>query len=168
MGYILASKTYTDNGQTFRLVVEGGLNYIKGNTKPYFSITASQFIKKGNNRFYEYACGCLHDEIKKVFGSKFDDLIALHLSDIDGMPMHPVENGAYYLGFSKYQGFNPESASNHFRISKDELMNEWFKIIKKDDVASLCNKLAPSWKMQANQCIESHSLKIYGDTWKEA
>ena len=48
MGYILASKTYTEDGDTFRLIVEGGLNYIKGNKKPYFTITGNKLIKKKN------------------------------------------------------------------------------------------------------------------------
>ncbi len=166
MGYILASKTYVDNGQTFKLVVEGGLHYIKGNTKPYFTITANQFIKKGNNRFYDYAGGCLHDEIRKAFGNRFDDLIALHLSDIDGSPMHSIENGAYWLGFSDYQGFDIEKASKHFGLSKDEMMTEWFKIIKKSDVKALCDKLSKTWQDRAKACIDRLNLKVFGDNWE--
>lgn len=166
MGYILASKTYTEDGQTYRLIVEGGLNYIKGNKKPYFTITANQLVKKGNNRFYDCAGGCLHEEISKVFGNKFDDLIKLHLSDIDGQPMHSSENGAYHLGFSNYQGFDIKKASNHFRLSEDELRKEWFQIIKKEDVSKLCDKLSPVWKSQADQCIKKHGLKVFGDKWE--
>lgn len=166
MGYILASKTYTEDGDTFRLIVEGGLHYIKGNSKPYFTITATQLIKKRNNRFYDIAGGCLHEEISKVFGDKFKDLIALHLSDIDGSPSHAVENGAYQLGFSKYQGFDIKKASNHFRLSNEDMKKEWFQIIKKDDVSKLCEKLTPTWKNQADDCIKNHGLKVFGDKWE--
>lgn len=166
MGYILASKTYTENGQTYRLIVEGGLHYIRGNKKPYFTITADRFIKKGNNRFYEDACGCLHDDIAKVFKGKFDDLIAMHLSDIDGQPSHAYENGAYWLGFSDYQGLDIETASKHFGLSKDEMRARWMQIIKKDDVKQLCEELTPTWKQRAEACIKNHNIKIFGDKWE--
>lgn len=166
MGQILGTKTYTENGQTYRLIVEGGLNYIKGNRKPYFSITATRYIKKGNNRFYEDACGCLHDDISKVFNGRFDDLIAMHLADMDGQPMHAYENGAYWLGFSDYQAFDPKIASKHFGLSEEEMRAYWMQIIKKDDVKQLCDKLAPTWQKRANDCIKKYSLQICGDKYQ--
>lgn len=63
--------------------VYGGLHYIKGNSAPYFSITTEN--------------GAAHDTILATF-PEFADLVALHLSDIDGVPSHAAENGFYHLG----------------------------------------------------------------------
>jgi hypothetical protein len=73
-----------------RIFVKGGLHFIKGNSAPYFSITADlPGLGMG---------GCCHDEIKKAFGDRFNDLIALHLSDHDGVPMHAAGNAFYWAG----------------------------------------------------------------------
>jgi hypothetical protein len=77
---------------TFKVI--GGLNFLKGNAKPYFSITVEQH-RKG----FPEQCqsgGCQHDELLKYF-PKFAPLVALHLSDIDGVPMHAEANGWYWL-----------------------------------------------------------------------
>jgi hypothetical protein len=164
MGYILASKTYTENGEKYHISVEGGLHYIKGNSAPYFTITADiKRIAKNGRRVWE-AGGCLHEEILKHF-PQFADLVDLHLSDIDGAPTHAEANGAYWLGFSDYQGFDLEKASSHFRMPKDQLKDEWMKIIRKDDVKQLTDKLRPTWKQQAQECINRHKLGIFGNEW---
>lgn len=166
MGYILASKTYTEDGDTFRIIVEGGLHYIKGNKKPYFTITGNKLIKKRNNRFYDYSSGCIHEDIKKAFNGEFDDLIALHLSDIDGIPLHCGENGAYWLGFSKYQGLDLEKASNHFRVSEKELREKLASLITAEDVKEWAKTLEPKFKTESLECIKKHDLKIFGDKWE--
>jgi len=164
MGYILASKTYTENGQKYHISVEGGLHYIKGNSAPYFTITADiKRIAKNGRRVWESG-GCCHEEILKHF-PRFADLIDLHLSDINGAPTHAEENGAYWLGFSDYQGFDLEKASIHLRMPKNQLKDEWMKIIRKDDVKKLTDKLRPTWKQQAQECINRHKLGIFGNEW---
>lgn len=74
--------------------VEGGLNYLSGNSSPYFSLTFTRHRKGFPEQCYSGGAG--HDEILKRF-PRFADLAALHLSDIDGAPMHAVENGYYHL-----------------------------------------------------------------------
>ena len=105
---VLAKKTYTEDGETYSLTVNGGLNYLKANRSPYFSITASQYRKNKNGRWVDDCFGygrwvddcfgCCHDLIEKQFPNKFTDLIALHLSDMDGAPMHAAENAWYHAG----------------------------------------------------------------------
>ena len=164
MGYILASKTYTENGQKYHISVEGGLHYIKGNKAPYFTITAEiKRIAKNGRRVWESG-GCCHEEILKHF-PRFADLVELHLSDIDGAPTHAEENGAYWLGFSKYQAYDCKTASKHFRIAEDQMQEEWMHIINKRDVKRLTDKLRPSWKAQAQECIKRHNLGIFGNEW---
>jgi hypothetical protein len=92
----LAVAAYVEDGRTYSIKVQGGLHMIRGNGKPYFSITADINRKCGNGRWVEDSGGCCHEEIEKRFPGKFSDLIALHLSDIDGVPMHGLANGWYF------------------------------------------------------------------------
>jgi hypothetical protein len=96
---ILAAKSirpvlggYPNVWLTFK--VEGGLHFIKANGKPYFTLTYTSHRKGFPNQCYSGGAG--HDEILKHY-PKFADLAALHLSDIDGVPMHAEANGWYSL-----------------------------------------------------------------------
>lgn len=95
---ILATTGWNDGNTRYRIRVVGGLTYHAGNARPYFSITAE--IDRRNirgGRWTQDAGGCLHDEIERRFPGKFSDLIALHLSDDHGVPMHAEANGWYHL-----------------------------------------------------------------------
>lgn len=75
--------------------VEAGLHHLRGNARPYFSVTgeiASSLRWIHSPR----ACGCLHDEIEKYW-PQLAPIIALHLSDDTGAPMHAEANGWYQL-----------------------------------------------------------------------
>lgn len=131
----LTVKHYTEKGTKYRLTVEGGLHYIKGNSTPYFSLTADIEYKAKNNKWYIDSCECQHDQILQRF-PEFSDLAALHLSDIDGIPMHAVADALYWASgamdrtFDEYHGGNgstPKSKeeclkilSSHLRISEHE------------------------------------------------
>lgn len=54
--------------------------------KQYFSITANAY-RRG---------GCLHDEILEL-RPDLKPFVDLHSSDLDGVPMHAVANGFYWL-----------------------------------------------------------------------
>lgn len=94
---VLASKRLAPGGgyrvpRVFR--VEGGLHYIKGNSSPYFTLTYTAHRVGFPNQCESGGAG--DDEILKHF-PRFADLAALHLCDINGSPMHAVENGWYWL-----------------------------------------------------------------------
>lgn len=132
---ILATTTYTERGRTYRIQVKGGLHYIRGNSAPYFSITADIDMSVSGG-WREDSGGCCHDEIERRFPGRFTDLIAMHLSDINGAPMHFEGNGWYQLagalggageqyhaGNQQYRDNSPEaclaSFAKHCRIALD-------------------------------------------------
>lgn len=93
---VLANKSLApaENGRARSFKVFGGLHYIEGNSTPYFTITAEE---RTQGRSDIDSGGCLHGEIERHFPGKFSDLIAMHLSDIDGSPMSAEANGWYDL-----------------------------------------------------------------------
>jgi hypothetical protein len=115
-----------------RIKVTAGLHYIRGNSAPYWFVTAN--IYKPGARDSE-AGGCLHDEVLKTWPS-LAPVVALHLSDHDGQPMYAEGNGWYWLagwyggageryhGGSGSSGKAPEEClrifAEHVRISVDE------------------------------------------------
>ena len=124
------------NGYRVPLIfrVEGGLRYIRGNHAPYFSLTYTQHRKGFPDQCYSGGAG--HERIAELFGDRFADLAALHLSDIDGVPMHAETNGWYQMAGAlggageRYHAGNAETYgrprdpladfARHCRISMDE------------------------------------------------
>lgn len=73
----------------------GGLHYIKRNVVPYFSLTCEEYVRRGES-WQEGVSGAAHDLLLRTW-PELAPLVALHLSDIDGVPMHAVANGWYWL-----------------------------------------------------------------------
>lgn len=81
------------NGET--LTVTSALVHLQGNARPYFSCTAD--VTRGpGNRFARG--GCLHEEILEHFPN-LAPIVAVHLADDDGVPMHAAD-AAYWAGMS--------------------------------------------------------------------
>ena len=168
--------------------VYGGLHYIKGNSAPHFSIT-SWVGGDRNGRG-----GANHEEILDLF-PEFAPLVALHLSDIDGVPMHAAGNAIYWaagvlggdlpLG-QRYHGSNGSSAkgdaeclkilAKHLRIKEFEaeqfvataaLIYRRFSDVGrvKEFVAGYVEGCKPRWKAEADAVIKQFNLVVYGDTW---
>lgn len=169
---VLAREPVLERGGFLR--VEGGLHYIRGNSSPYFSLTCS----------YRDGGGAAHELILRHF-PQFADLAALHLSDVNGQPMHALENGFYHMGgtdtFGKHNPPNWEFAANHFRITADEarqlardLFGPWFsetagflsdgaRADAKARLAAWVDQQRPRWRAEADACIRNHGLRVYGD-----
>ena len=81
----------------YRGSVRIGLHYIKGNKAPYFSVTSCN--------------GADHDAILRNYPELFD-VVALHLSYIDGTPIYAVENGEHFIKSGELA-----TIADHFRIS---------------------------------------------------
>ena len=93
---------------------KGGLHYIRGNKKPYFSLTGDFKERRNeNSRWEDGTSGACHDEILKYW-PELKQLADLHLCDIDGVPGHGSANGWYWLigatpmlhGVAEYHGAN--------------------------------------------------------------
>jgi hypothetical protein len=114
-------KVYTEDGQTYRIVVNGGLHYIRGNSAPYFSLTYSQ-DRQERGAWRDDSGGAGHDIILKFY-PELADLAALHLSDINGAPVHDAGNGWYWLAGAldgageRFHGGNSEQ---HFPLPEDK------------------------------------------------
>ena len=123
--------TENDGKDRLSIVVHFGLHYIRSNHAPYFSLTIKSGKRNGRDEFG----GADHETILREL-PELADLAALHLSDIDGVPLHAEANGWYQLagacgGFSeKYHAGNAESYGRpkdplgvfaaHCRITRDE------------------------------------------------
>lgn len=86
-------QTKTKNGET--LIIK--LSTDGSSTGPYFSITGNLYeADKPLTDRNCISCGCIHDEILEACPN-LKLFIDLHLSSIDGVPMHAAENGFYWL-----------------------------------------------------------------------
>jgi len=90
---LLRSMKITYHGKPRTLLVYGGLQHIKGNSAPYFTLTGEVWRKGARDC---EACGGMYDLILPHF-PELADLAALRLSDIAGVPLYAAENGWYWL-----------------------------------------------------------------------
>lgn len=171
------------------MVVSFGLHYIKGNSAPYFSITAD-----GRESGRESFGGACHDLIAKKFPG-LQDVIDLHLSDMDGVPSYPVANGWYWLAGAagglgeKYHGGSGDFGKNaeecleilarHLRVTEAEargIVERCTAIepiphavkphaIQREEFARIVEGMVPRWNAEAAACIEKYGLTVYGDKW---
>lgn len=114
MDKVLAVKTIPSHTRAYNLTLKvcGGLHYLRGNSAPYFSLTADIHRKGHPNQCQ--SVGADHETILKHF-PKFADLAALHLSDMDGKPMHAESNGWYSIA-----GALPDNAGQRFHSGNSE------------------------------------------------
>lgn len=159
---LLATHTPRASAPKTYLLVHGGLHYMRDNPLPHFSLTGEQY-ERGHNT----AAGCLHEDIMAAF-PQFADLAALHLSDIDGVPMHAIENAKYHAGLSgKYSDRKPEVLQRHLRCSDQELAL-LMGLADSGQTAAFCNRveaMRPRWAKEARDCIVRHNLTVFGDPW---
>ncbi len=109
-------------GQVLPVVVSARAELVKldGNDKPYFSITGEVYNPRSRRRGGDGCImgGCIHDVIVSYW-PQVQPLVNLHLSDIDGVPMHAADNAAYWAGLTKYQPLDVERLTRHLRITAD-------------------------------------------------
>lgn len=72
----------------------GGLHMHRGNDMPYFSLTGEVREKSGGGWWSR--SGCVHEDLVQAW-PELKQLADLHLSGIDGAPMHAEANGYYWI-----------------------------------------------------------------------
>ena len=169
------------------MVINGGLHYIKGNSAPYFTLTCTTY--KGGR---DAGGGADHEEILR-HRPDLKPLADLHLSSIDGVPMHAEANGWYWLAGTVAGGFGQRHHggtgsgakracdclrifANHVRISHQEAadLRERMLAIAKDEGNGAARSAfdhwigeqRPRWKAEADACIQQFGLVVFGDAWK--
>lgn len=140
---------------------------------PYFSITADLCADSTFRDSKIHACGCLHDDILAA-QPDLKPFVDLHLSDLNGVPMHAVENGFYWL--CKVAGipqkYEPEQDKEtcikylceHLRISKKEVEDIRSKIWvsyamgrtkeAKQHFSEIVDSMKPRWQSEADAAIQ--------------
>jgi hypothetical protein len=152
------SKIFIADGREYTITVTAILSHCGGNSAPHFSITGAIDKSIAGVKTREVSGGCIHPEIKKHFPGEFDDIIKLHLSDIDGVPMYAVENGFYFFQQDSGKGYD------YIRVPRDK---RDFMQHTKQDFVDLVDSMRPTWKAEAIRAIEKHSLEAYTYTVKE-
>lgn len=162
------------------------LHYIRGNAKPYFSLTYESYTGGRCD-----SCGSSSELILRL-KPELKLMASLHLSDIDGVPMHAVANGWYWLegwggGWgSDFHGSNDayttpdrckEILKGHLRINEYEAgqLFGWISRVVQDvgpahaktRFADYVERLKPRWKAEADECIKQLNLKVTGDHWPD-
>lgn len=168
------------------MAIKFGLHHIKGNKAPYFSVTVDGYT---NGR--EDFGGCCH-ELVMIHAPDLADMVELHLSDIDGTPMHAVGNGWYWIAgmlggageaYHGGSGGNAKTATecgdalaDHLRITQREAWElaamansigraDGWKAAKESFTAAV-EAMKPRWKREAEAAIRKYGLGVYGDIHK--
>jgi hypothetical protein len=141
-----------------------------GDQKPYFSLTG-RVVENGR----ESVSGAIHKEILEAF-PQLEDAAALHLSDMDGKPMHSFENGKYWAGFTKWEEANSKHLANLWRISEnrarglthDALMAQLWQDGDSDTLPETLlkdfhDRQLRRWKQEADNVIKKYTLEIVAD-----
>lgn len=159
---VIATVTLTtkmDDGHTLNATAQ--LHQLAGNQRPYFSVTAEEIDnrRRHNPDLGVIAGGQMTDKVLHYF-PQLAPLVALHLADDRGQPMHAVENGAYWLGLGDPR-YVPENAPrfDHFarlwRVS-DERARELYDYANADNHPTealhfLAKGEAERWQREADE-----------------
>ena len=141
-----------------------------GQQKPYFSLTG-RVVENGR----ESVGGAIHKEILEAF-PQLEDAAALHLSDMDGKPMHSFENGKYWAGFTRWEEANSKHLASLWRISEnrarglmhDALMAQLWQDGDSDTLPETLlkdfhDRQLPRWKQEADNVIKKYNLELVAD-----
>ena len=121
----------------------------------YFSITGAIYDKREISEYSDgmTAGGCIHYEITKKFPSLLP-FVCLHLSDLNGVPMHGIENSLYHLK----NGFQNKE------LTEDQFILEWCKYYRIPQ--KFFNDLQILQRDKIAYTLKFQELGIF-DLWKE-
>lgn len=130
------------------------LMWLKGNSKPYFSITGDCYKRTNKPGRPALLCsGAISDTLPRCFSN----LAKMANRDIDGRPAYPVENGCYYLEN------NTRAAADHFGAAAWEiaLLKTIYKNHGKNGIELyLQQNKYKQWRAAALAVINKYNLEI--------
>lgn len=174
-------------GRGYKITVEAGLHHIQGNERPYFSVTAEVRHPRANDC---NAFGCLHEDVLQHW-PKLAPVVALHLCDDDGAPMHAAENAWYALaGYYGGAGerYHAGNSEGNFPIPPERIdpAKPWRTLEYRLPTFDEClerfaehvrvpvgeaRTLADGWRVQVHQALmagtEPPKLKMLMAAWLE-
>lgn len=133
MEQILASNNWSKQisgapyGVNKRVILKVSAELVKraGNDYAYYSITGSVELMDKRYRDPVITCGAIHEIILKHY-PELAPLVEVHLSAVDGVPLHAEANARYWAGLCTYPDgspmgeFKPRMLAQHLRISVKE------------------------------------------------
>jgi hypothetical protein len=148
----------------------------RGGCTPAFSVTGEEWLarKPGKFRREPDCVGCIHDIALECF-PQLADVVALHLSDVEGVPMHGVANAWYWAAGAlggmgeRYHGGNQaylrerprDILAKHLRITEEQCNTLLFiLIISRDPKATLeavIGMMRPRWLVEAQLASEKYA-----------
>ena len=128
------------------------------NQTPHFSLVGQTWEKK-NGRFRFESGGQITDELLEAW-PELAPLAAIHLADIDGVPLHAVENGFYWAGGTKWNGPEANSPPNvdflastlRISINDAQIIVDAVSagVLTKSEFSEFVDEQKPRWKNEAN------------------
>ena len=149
-----------ENGKLCVVSMRAQLTKLKDNEKPYFSIIGivERATRRGtiDKRYKNPVCfGACYDILQRVKPS-LTDLISMRLSDIDGTPLHDLENGYYYCEHP--EDFDDDVIAKHFRVPLADVPA--LRKMTKAALSTWIETQRPRWKAEADAVIEKYKLQI--------
>lgn len=151
--FFASSKTYKEDGHTYRIRAEVRLDDECKNGHEDFSVTGDIYKVHANGRETWQSGCCIHEEISKHF-PQLREFVRLHLCDYRGVPSYPVENGFYHI-----QNGNRKAVEKLLYCCTSETVDEAMTLKDKDKLffkswlESHC--LPAKWQAAADQAIAS-------------
>ena len=113
---------------------------------------------------HDYFSACESGKLRSVLGQNsyaklYNAIKPLHLSNEEGLPMHAVENGFYYIECIKGNKDNTDhkfdklTVAKHFRINEKEAKELINKIESKEDMVNYIESQKPRWKKEADKAL---------------
>lgn len=133
-----------------RVVATFGVRWIEGNSSPYFVATGEAW-ETGSRRRDSYTSGMIHDVLlSSRAGGELTSFVSLHLSDLDGVPMHAAANGWYH-----YRAGNLEAVGRLLRVDPATLPVD----ADEEEFGAFVDAQRARWSLEARDLIAHWNLE---------
>jgi hypothetical protein len=168
--HTVARRQVVANGERFRLLTATyGLHKIEAQS-PYFTVTGEGWISRpGPMRADDPDVGgAIHSTIAAAF-PRLSDLIALHLSNVDGVPMHAEANGWYWYASADRDGDDPLHVPEQYRgLTGSQRAESYLHApagyfppgLARTGFDALVDGLRLGWLAEAQAAIAAHNLIV--------